>query len=79
MVRKAAVVDVKRVPKRRQSPGGVIYCPDGHGVSRRRYNAALRFRQVPTCPTCGSTDLLLKGQHELKRGRMVWKKKGRTV
>jgi len=73
-----------RLVKRRLSPGGIIVCPSGHLISRRRFNAALRFRQRPSCGECGSEELGVKGEYEVRGGmgkggteaRLVWKKKG---
>lgn len=63
---------VTRNVRRRQSPGGVIWCDAcGTIVSRRRYNNALRFGQTPAC-RCGSTAVTIEGKYEIRGRRLVW-------
>lgn len=57
-----------------------ITCAAGHSVSRRRFNMALRMRQVPTCEECGTTQLEISGgQYEVRGAggnkRLIWKTK----
>lgn len=69
--------------KRRKSPGGIIKCANDHLVSRRRWNNARRLRQKPSCNECGSTELKMFGNGEIRTcgggdsERMIWRKKGK--